>query len=176
VLSFDAPAHGRSSGKQTNLYEISNTILGLQRRYGKFHAIISHSFGNPCTALAIQHGLKTNRLVSISPPATTIGLIDKFTQALNIANKTRDKLVKRIENIFGAHIWEDLSMKNLVKQINQPAMVIHDVNDTDIPWKEGQAVAHNWNNAPFMLTTGLGHRRILRDEKVINAAVEFISA
>jgi len=176
VLSFDAPAHGRSSGKQTNLYEISNTILALQRRYGKFHAIISHSFGNPCTALAIQHGLKTDRLVSISPPATTIGLIDKFTQALNIANKTRGKLVKRIENIFGAHIWEDLSMKNLVKQINQPAMVIHDVNDTDIPWKEGQAVAHNWNNAPFMLTTGLGHRRILRDEKVINAAVEFISA
>ena len=176
VLSFDAPAHGKSSGKQTNLYEISETLLDLQKRYGKFHAIISHSFGNPCTALAIQHGLKTNRLVSISPPATTIGLIDKFTRALRIPGRTRDKLVKHIESIFGAHIWEDLSMKNLVKQIKQPAMVIHDVNDTDVPWTEGQSVAHAWNDAPFMLTSGLGHRRILRDKEVISAAVDFIKA
>lgn len=174
VLSFDAPAHGKSSGKQTNLYEISATLLDLQKRYGTFHAIISHSFGNPCTALAIQNGLKTSRLVSISPPATTMGLIDKFTQALQIPVNTKNKLVEHIENIFGAHIWEDLSMKNLVKQIKLPAIVIHDVNDTDVPWEEGQSVARAWNNAPFMLTTGLGHRRILRDKKVINTAVAFI--
>jgi len=176
VLSFDAPAHGKSSGKQTNLYEISDTILALQKRYGRFDAVISHSFGNPCTALAVQHGLKTNTLVSISPPATTIGLIDKFTQALHIPEKTKDKLIKRIENIFGAHIWKELSMKNQVKEINLPAMVIHDANDTDVPWEEGQTVAYAWNNAPFMITTGLGHRRILRDKKVIDAAIGFIKA
>lgn len=174
VLSFDAPAHGKSSGKQTNLYEISDTLLALQKRYGKFDAVISHSFGNPCTALAIQHGLKTNALVSISPPATTLGLIDKFSQTLHIPQKTKDKLIERIENIFGTHIWEELAMRNQVKQIDLPAMVIHDANDTDVPWEEGQAVAHSWNNAPFMITSGLGHRRILRDKKVIDAAIDFI--
>lgn len=175
VLSFDAPAHGKSSGKQTNLYEISDTILALQLRYGKFDAVISHSFGNPCTALAIRRGLKTRRLVSISPPATTKGLINKFTQALHIPQKTRDKLIQQLEKKFGAHIWEELSMINTVKEITIPGLVIHDVYDTDVSWEEGQAVAHAWNNAPFMITTGLGHRRILRDNEVIKSAITFIN-
>jgi len=175
VLSFDAPAHGKSSGKQTNLYEISNTILALQLRYGKFDAVISHSFGNPCTALAIRRGLKARRLVSISPPATMTGLIDKFTQALHIPQKTRDKLTQQLEKKFGGHIWQELSMINSVKEISIPGLVIHDVHDTDVSWEEGQAVAQAWNNAPFMITTGLGHRRILRDNEVIESAIAFIN-
>jgi pimeloyl-ACP methyl ester carboxylesterase len=175
VLSFDAPAHGKSSGKQTNLYEIAATILALQLRYGKFDAVISHSFGNPCTALAVRRGLKVRRLVSISPPATMTGLIDKFAEALHIPAKTKDKLIQRLENTFGEHIWEELSMKNSVKKITIPGLVIHDVHDTDVSWEEGQAVAHAWNNAPFKITTGLGHRRILRDKEVIKSAVAFIN-
>lgn len=176
VISFDSPAHGKSSGKQTNLYEISDTILAMQEIYGEFDAVITHSFGGPCTALAITHGFKANRVVSISPPATTLGLIDKFAEALHLTRKTRDNLVKRIENVFGSHIWEELAMKNKVNEIDIPGMVIHDVHDTDVVWQEGQAVAHAWNNAPFIITSGLGHRRILRDEFVIESTLNFIKA
>ena len=174
VISFDAPAHGKSSGKQTNLYEISETILALQDIYGTFDSVITHSFGGPCTALAIRLGLKTNRIVSICPPATTIGLIDKFSDALLLNKKTRHNLVDRITTTFGGHVWEELSMKNSIRDVDIPGLVIHDAHDDDVPWQEGQAVAHAWNNAPFIITSGLGHRRILRDSSVIESTLKFL--
>jgi len=174
VISFDAPAHGRSSGKQTTLFQISDTILALQDIYGEFDSVISHSFGGPCTALALQHGLKTNSIISICPPASTIGLVDKFCNALKLNKKTRGNIIGRISNAFGNHIWEELSMTSTMKGVELPGLVIHDAHDEDVPWHEGQAVAHAWNNAPFIITSGLGHRRILRDSSVIEATLKFL--
>jgi pimeloyl-ACP methyl ester carboxylesterase len=176
VLSFDAPAHGQSSGKQTTIFEIVDVILALQKHYGEFDSVISHSFGGPCTALAIQKGLKVKRFVAISPPATIMGLVTKFISALHINDKTGAQLIYRIENFFGDHVWHDLSMTTLVENLTVPGFVIHDTQDVDIPWEEGQAIASAWGNASFKRTDDLGHRRILRDDDVIASAVNFISA
>lgn len=174
VLSFDAPAHGQSSGKQTIIYEIADVILGLQKIYGEFDAAITHSFGGPSTALAIKNGLKINRFVAVCPPATLRGLVTKFASTMHLTEKTSKQLIQRIEKKFGQHVWKEISMTTLVEGLDTPGFVIHDSHDVDIPWEEGQAVAHVWNNAPFKITNGLGHRRILRDDEVIAAAVDFI--
>jgi len=174
ILSFDMPAHGKSSGKQTNLYEVADTLLALQAKYGSFDSVISHSFGGPCVAIAIQRGFETKCLVSISPPSDTRGLIEKFARVLRIPAKAENNLTQRIETAFGKTIWEDISMVNTVKQLNIPGLLIHDAHDMDIPWQEGHAVAQAWHNAQFIKTSGLGHRRILRDAAVIESVVNFI--
>ncbi len=177
VLSFDAPAHGQSSGKQTTIFEIADVILALQKLYGEFDALITHSFGGPCAALAVKNGLKIKRFVAICPPATIRGLVTKFISTLHLTEKTGAHLIQHIEKSFGKHIWKDFSMTTLVATIDTPGFVIHDTNDVDIPWEEGQAVANAWhNNAPIKITNGLGHRRILRDDEVIAAAIDFIKA
>ena len=66
-------------------------------------------------------------------------------------------------------------MLNTVKQLNIPGLLIHDDHDVDIAWQEGHAVAQAWKNATFIRTSGLGHRRILRDATVVEAAVGFIN-
>jgi len=175
VLSFDAPAHGQSSGKQTIIYEIADVILALQKIYGEFDSVITHSFGGPCTAMAIKNGLKIKRFVAICPPATIMGLVTKFASAMHINDKTSAHLISLIEKNFGSHIWQELSMVAMVENLDTPGFVIHDTHDVDIPWEEGQAVAHAWNNAPFKITHDLGHRRILRDDDVITSAINFIS-
>ncbi len=175
VISFDAPAHGKSSGKQTNLYEVADVILGLQQHYGEFDSVITHSFGGQCTAVAVQKGLKTNSIVSICPPATTFGLVEKFASTLRLTEATKTNMINRIETRFDKNIWKNICMQNTVKEISTPGMVIHDAHDTDIPWEEGQAVAYAWNNAPFKITSGLGHRRILKDKDVIESAISFIT-
>ncbi len=88
VLSFDAPAHGKSSGKQTNLYEVADVIVALQQHYGDIDSVITHSFGGPCIAVAMQRGFNTNKVVSICPPATTKGLVEKFNNTLCLPNKS----------------------------------------------------------------------------------------
>lgn len=175
VLSFDAPAHGKSSGKQTNFYEVADVLLALQKHYGIFDSVITHSFGGPCIATALQHGLKASRVVSISPPASPKLLVERFISTLHMPERAGLNLMERIENKFGKKVWHEISMKNTVRGLNIPAMVIHDDHDTDVPWQEGQIVAQAWNNASFIKTTGLGHRRILRDAFVIESTVNFIT-
>ncbi len=174
VLSFDAPAHGKSSGKQTNIYEVANVIIDLQKSFGDIDAVITHSFGGPCIAAAMQRGFITNRIVSISPPATTKGLVEKFNAALHVPEKAIKRMMQLVEKKYGENILEEISMVNSIKDATAPGLVIHDSNDNDIPWQEGQAVAKAWGNAKFIKTAGLGHRRILRDHDVIKTSVAFI--
>ena len=174
VLSFDAPAHGKSSGKQTNIYETADVLVDLQKIYGDINAVITHSFGGPCIATAMQRGFITNRIVCISPPATMIGLVEKFTEVLHIPKKVTQIVVALAEKKYGKNIWEDISMVNSIQGNTLPGLVIHDNDDKDIPWQEGEAVAQAWDNAAFIKTSGLGHRRILRDPDVINTSLAFI--
>ena len=43
-----------------------------------------------------------------------------------------------------------------------------------MPWSDGAAIAGAWPGARLVTTTGLGHRRILRDERVVSQAVAFV--
>lgn len=174
VISFDAPSHGDSTGKQTNIYEIADTILALDEIYGPFHSVITHSFGGPCLAIAMKKGLSTSRVVNISPPAATAGLVDKFATTLSISTNVENALMQCIEKNFGKDVWQDSSMENNISHLDVHALVIHDVDDVDVPWHEGQTIARAWSKVRFIKTSKLGHRRILRDPETINTAVDFI--
>lgn len=174
VLSFDAPAHGNSSGKQTTLYQIADVLLALNTKYGPFESVITHSFGGPCLAVAMQRGLDASSVVSISPPARVAALVEKFTDTLSIPEKAGKDLVRRFKDKFGNNILQQASMENNVYGLRVPALVIHDEDDADVPWQQGQAVARAWDNARFIKTSALGHRRILRDTSTIETAVEFV--
>jgi hypothetical protein len=46
-------------------------------------------------------------------------------------------------------------------------LLFHDRNDAEVPWKRrGCNRFRRWRRARFVTTAGLGHRRILRDERV----------
>lgn len=176
VLGFDGPAHGKSTGKQTNAFEVAGIMHALAQHYGAFEAVITHSFGGLCLGISMQRGLSPLRVVCISPPANVAGLVEKFSVALSVPKKAKNELIRRIESTFGDNIWEDISMENNVRELNIPALVIHDEHDTDVPWHEGQSIAQAWNNARFIKTSQLGHRRILRDSSTIETAVDFIKS
>jgi pimeloyl-ACP methyl ester carboxylesterase len=65
-------------------------------------------------------------------------------------------------------------MVNNVSGQTVPAMIIHDEEDSDIPWQEGYAVSQAWPGSRFIKTRHLGHHRILRDTTTIQKAVGFI--
>lgn len=176
VLSFDAPAHGKSSGKQTNMYEIADTITGLDKIYGAFHSVVTHSFGGPCLAMAMKNGLTATCVVNISPPAKTTELVKKFVATLTIPEPVEAELMRCIEHDFGKKVWQDFSMQNNIAELKIPALVIHDVDDVDIPWHEGQKIAQAWSKVRFIKTRKSGHRRILRDPATIETTVDFIKS
>ncbi|UCB55274.1 MAG: alpha/beta hydrolase [Thiotrichales bacterium] len=174
VISFDAPAHGNSSGRQTSLYQIADVVVALNQRLGPFESVITHSFGGPCLAAAMQQGVHPAAVVSLSPPASVAVLVHRFAETLAIPARAEQDFVRRFKQAFGDDILEVASMQNNVRNLAVPALVIHDEDDKDVPWQEGRAVAQAWNGARFIRTSKLGHRRILRDPATIEASVEFI--
>jgi pimeloyl-ACP methyl ester carboxylesterase len=175
VLAFDAPAHGKSTGTRTTIYEIAGVIMELSRRYGPFQAAITHSFGGPSLMLAMKQGFPAAHIVCLCPPANAEGLVDKFAQTLRISDKSIEVMKQLIEQRFGSTVWSDVSMLNNVSEQTVPAMIIHDEDDTDVPWQEGHAVSQAWPGCRFVKTRGLGHHRILRDKENIKTVVDFIA-
>jgi pimeloyl-ACP methyl ester carboxylesterase len=51
VIAFDAPSHGKSTGKTTNLVEYIASIKAIIEELGPFEAAVGHSFG----AMAIMN-------------------------------------------------------------------------------------------------------------------------
>jgi len=174
VVAFDAPAHGRSDGRDTTLPEIREVILRLASDFCPVHAVIAHSFGVPCVLFALQQQGVARRVVALSPPATFEGLVAKFAGSLALSPRTvqilRDMLVQR----FGDDVWTRFSAQHMARSVGLPALIIHDRDDRDVPWREGEAVARAWPHARFLRTEGLGHRRILRDPEVIDRVVRFL--
>jgi pimeloyl-ACP methyl ester carboxylesterase len=113
-------------------------------------------------------------VVALSTPATLDGLVEKFSGSLALSPRTvqilRDMLVQR----FGEDLWTRFSAQDMAQRAGLPALIIHDRDDRDVPWQEGEAVAGAWPRARFVRTEGLGHRRILRDPEVIGRVVDFL--
>jgi pimeloyl-ACP methyl ester carboxylesterase len=53
--------------------------------------------------------------------------------------------------------------------------VIHDRQDETIPVEEGKQIAATWPGAELVLTDGLGHRGVLRDQTLVHRAVTFVT-
>jgi len=176
VVSFDTPAHGRSPGRATNLPEISEAIRTVAEQCGPLHAIIGHSFGVACAIYAVQQGLKVRRFVALSPPSDMRWLVQSFFATLDIRAPVQAVFIRKFEADFGADLWQRFSPEQLVRQFAVPGLVIHDEDDRDVPWQQGAALANAWPGAQFVRTTGLGHRRILRDPDVLARVTAFIAA
>jgi pimeloyl-ACP methyl ester carboxylesterase len=175
VLAVDAPGHGETPGDSTNILECAAVLRAVGQAYGPLYGAITHSFGGMVLAYAMHHGLRVERVVSLSAPATVEFLIDGFAQTLSMPPAVVENLWWRMNRRFEDGLWERISTVNNVRNLTAPALVIHDIDDASVPWQQGEMIAAAWAGARFMKTRGLGHGRILRDRKVVEAAVSFIS-
>jgi pimeloyl-ACP methyl ester carboxylesterase len=175
VLALDMPGHGETPGSSTNVFECAGVIRELDVKYGPLHAAITHSFGGMVLGYALNEGVLLDRAVIISAPSDVDFLLESFAHTLSMHPAVVDDLWRRLELRFGDEYSEMISPVNVIGNLDVPALVVHDEQDTSVPWQQGQRIAATWPNALFLKTTGLGHGRILRDDEVISTAVRFIS-
>jgi pimeloyl-ACP methyl ester carboxylesterase len=174
VIAYDQPAHGLSDGRLTGLPDFADVLLAVARHHGNVRAVISHSLGGPATAVALARGLAAERAVLISPPSDLVGYSRRFAHWLALPERVRRSMQAAIEERFGVR-WSELEIARVAPLLRAEALVIHDRQDTQVPWKQGAALARHWPGARLMSTRGLGHGRILEDDAVARAAVDFIA-
>jgi pimeloyl-ACP methyl ester carboxylesterase len=55
-----------------------------------------------------------------------------------------------------------------------PALLMHDRADPEVPFAHSEAITAAWPGSHLVPLEGLGHRKLLRDPAVIEAAVAFL--
>jgi pimeloyl-ACP methyl ester carboxylesterase len=175
VVTFDAPAHGRSSGKQITLPLYLTTVNHINDLYGPFDGFVSHSFGG----LTLSHFLEGSgsgpdtRAVLIAPATETSSTVDSFFQFLHLSDAIRPAFDKLIYELGGQ--WpEYYSVRRALHQVKARVLWLHDEDDELTPFADAVKVLEdNHPNVTFRITKGLGHRRIYRDNEVLKEVVDF---
>jgi pimeloyl-ACP methyl ester carboxylesterase len=177
VLAFDAPAHGKSSGKKITLPKYIKTLQDIDKRYGPFDGYLAHSFGG----LALTHFLETSahkasdRVVLIAPATETTTAIDTFFKFLDLNAQIRKEFDELVIEKTGIHP-DHFSIRRAVHQIKAAILWIHDQDDKTTPLSDAQKVFDDGHpNIRFVITQGLGHRKIYKDEQVMKQVVDFLS-
>jgi pimeloyl-ACP methyl ester carboxylesterase len=173
VVAFDALGHGDSEGRQSSLPEFANCIRQVVEELGDVYGIVAHSLGGAATTFALAYGLRTERVVFVSPPADPRDFLKIFSATLGISDDVRVRVKRRVEKRLGVPM-EEMLASALASRMRLPLLVVHDEEDKEVPVAVGRSVAEAWPGADLIVTRGLGHQRILRNPQVINAAVRFI--
>src|SRR5690606_21372193 len=101
VISFDAPAHGRSSGKMSMMPYFIDAIKFLEQKYGPFYAAIGHSLGGMSLLKAVKDGVDMQKLVIIGTANSVTNITKEFAQNMQLGQKVAGIMKSYFDKKFG---------------------------------------------------------------------------
>lgn len=173
IISFDAPAHGKSGSKTTIMPEFIASILEIDKQFGPFEYVIGHSLGGMSILNAIKQGLKVEKAVIIGSGDIIQDILDSFVLKLELKPEIALLMKSYFENKFGEPM-ENYAASFAAQSIEIPVLVIHDENDEEINSTAAHHIHQNLKITEILITKGLGHRKILGDKNVIEKILTFI--
>lgn len=175
TISFDAPAHGKSEGTTTIMSEFIHSILEIEKKFGPFEIAIGHSLGGMSVLNAIKDGLKVDKAVIIGSGDIIQDILDEFTSKLGLKSEMSIQLRDHFEQKYEVEM-DDFSAYKAAQKVQIPVLVIHDNDDPEVSVKAGIHIHKNLEKGLLFLTDGLGHRKILGNQNVINKIITFIKS
>ncbi|MGN6165928.1 MAG: alpha/beta hydrolase [Flavisolibacter sp.] len=176
VLAFDAPAHGRSSGKTITVLMYKNFIHHIYNNYGPVQSFMAHSFGGLAVSLFLEETEhdETYKLVLIAPATETKTAADNFFKFLKLDEEVRNEFDNLIAEISG-HKPEWFSVARAAGHIKAQVLFLQDTQDEMTPISDVKPIMDkNYPNFHFIISEGLGHRRIYKDSDSIKTIIDFL--
>lgn len=174
VVAFDHVGHGESSGSSTSIAQMAEATAAVARAAGGVKAIVGHSLGAGAAVLAMHDGLAVERVALIAPPLTPDPWFTRFGTMLGLDERTgtiaRAEAERRVGRTFA-----ELHVPTLAAHLRQPALIVHDRDDREIPIAAGEALSYAWRGSRLLVTAGLGHIRVLRAPGVVESARRFLT-
>jgi pimeloyl-ACP methyl ester carboxylesterase len=177
VVAFDAPAHGDSAGRSTYLVDWRDVLGALQERYGRFEAIVGHSFGGLAALVSTAGGIETERVVTVAAPAAAETLLTQFQSTLRYPDRTSDALAQLFARRYFPGDADPFAWLSAVRRPlpGTPLLVIHDDADRRVPFTEASRIADANPGSRLLSTSGYGHNRILTADPFLDAVVDFVT-
>jgi Serine aminopeptidase, S33 len=175
VVAMDAPAHGKSEGKTINLLEYVDMIRETWKKFGPFEAMMAHSFGGLAVCIYLEKHPPEERpkLALVAPLTETTTSVESFFRLLQLNDGVKEEFHKLIHRRSGN--WPaDFSANRVVPGLDADILWAHDEDDDMTPLRDADPLrSQNLPNIRFLITKGLGHRRIYRDNKVSHEIIDF---
>ena len=175
IVSFDAPGHGKAPGKMSMMPFFIEAIQHLSKLHNGFYGIVSHSLGGMSSLKAVSNGLQTEKLVIIGTADSVTKITRDFADNMKMSHEVAEKMKTYLDNKFGQDM-DDYSGAISAENVKIPTLVIHDLMDVDVEIESAYQIDNALINSELFITEGLGHRRILGNDAVINKISTFMTA
>jgi pimeloyl-ACP methyl ester carboxylesterase len=176
AVLFDFPAHGRSAGRRTNMLEWLRMIRAVAAAVGPVHALAGHSFGAAALAIALaEHEMDVRGAVLLAPAIGPGLFVDRFTGMIGLPADRAEGMMRHITETIGREP-RSLDARWAATHLHVPALLVHDPADREVPWSHAESIADAWPGSRLVAAEGLGHRRLLRDERILATVTDFIHA
>ena len=175
ITAIDLPGHGRSTRSTTTLPEITDLISEVTKSRGPYYGIVCHSFGGVAALNAVRLGATFEKLVLISPGMyETKPMFKTFVGLFGLDEEYyADRLFGLAESLYGTNPG-NYGLERFSKQIDTETLIIHCEDDKEALKEIAITLHGDMKHSTLHLTEGLGHRRILRDEKVAKMVLDFL--
>lgn len=179
VVAFDGPGHGRTAErtgrKRSSLPEMVEGVLAMAGHLGPLHGVVAHSAGAGAVTYALRHGLEAERLVYLAPAVEPSQFTETLRRFMGVPRPVLDRMWERLERRFGI-LWSELRGATFAPARSEPLLVVHDRLDEEVPCWQSRELVGAWPGSRLEVVSGLGHRRILRDPRVVKSAMGFLTS
>lgn len=179
VVTFDAPAHGASKGRRTDVRDWVALAEELQTIHGPFTAIVGHSFGALAALAAARSSVPAPAVVAIAGGAGPDAFIDEFVREFRVDRATAEHMKMRFRRRFGV---EETTAGALSDAAQHPLpdesslLVVHDRNDRRMPDADSLRLhAAHGARSRLIRTDGFGHTTVLSADATLDAVVAMVT-
>ena len=175
IITFDGPGHGQSEGTTSSYFEMTNAVRAVLKHFAAkpVLGIIGHSFGAAAIVNALAKENQNLPTVLIAPALEIKEMLDQSFGIHGVPQVIFQRLIHEYQDRFGYDLVRD-NPQNLLSEFTLKALIIHDREDKITPYAVSQQAAKNYAAVELVTTNGLGHKKILNDEQVINRALRFL--
>lgn len=176
VLAFDAPAHGRSDGRMINAVDYKNFVLYILETYGPVTNFITHSFGGLALSLLLEEVPHDEswKAVLIAPATESSTAMKQFFHFMKLDEEVKKEFQQLIKEANGKPLsW--YSVARAADNIKASVLFLQDKQDLQTPLADVEPIIQkDYTNFRFVISDGLGHRRIYKDASTIKTIMEFL--
>ena len=178
---------------RTSILHFAAAVSAVVESLGPARLLVGHSAGAAACSLALQNeplspwgtlagvvknrpgGLDARGVALLGAPADPAALFGTFLRGLGVGERLHRSIRADVEQRYGFG-WDSLNIRQPDRSPRIPALVIHDRDDLEVPFADAERIAREWPGAKLVATVGLGHQRILRDDRVVQHVVDFARA
>jgi pimeloyl-ACP methyl ester carboxylesterase len=173
VLLWDGPAHGDSPGKKANVVIFAKAMIEDMVELDETpYAVIGHSMGGASVGILPEFSVQIPRTVTIAAPTQVQGVLDRYFDLIRLQDQARKRAVQLISKETGFTV-DKASLTHT--HIQAKLFVIHDENDKEVPYSDFLEMKKLNPQFSYFTTHGLGHRRILYSDEVMDQVFRFLN-